>query len=281
MAASAAYKPTVHVDAGAEGRVMVADSLSFYEHDPWFNDVAVGASFAGMPTAAMAMRQGVKAWIAHEAGPGKDEAGVSGLPFADRFGVPAAAIATMEARLGDGRTLLTGHVSRANRSAGALGVRAGQTGDQAARLMLKAPPGLLRDFSGIVDDAIHEMAATPRGRIYACWSFSRVTRPHPDDVFCVASHGAKTMALYALPIRPKGLICNDGGRGLDDSGVQGLAEMARHGLAAAAVSSASARIGDALSTYRDGIVSAANEPAGAMGVTIGMKAADAAHRMLG
>jgi hypothetical protein len=99
MAESAAPRPTVHVDAGAEGRIMVADSLSFYEHEPWINDVAVGASFAVAPTAAMAMRQGVKAWIAHEAGPGKDEAGVSGLPFADRYGTPAAAIATMEARL--------------------------------------------------------------------------------------------------------------------------------------------------------------------------------------
>jgi len=281
MAESAAHKPTVHVDAGAEGRIMVADSLSFYEHEPWTNDVAVGASFAGAPTAAMAMRQGVRAWIAHEAGPGKDEAGVSGLPFADRFGVPAAAIATMEARLGDGRTLLTGHVSRANKSAVGLGGRAGQTGDQAARLMLKAPRGQLRDFPGLVDEAIHEMAATPSGKIYACWSCSRVTRAHPDDVFCVASHGAKTMALYALPIRPKGLICNDGGLGLDDSGVEGLAEMARHGLAAVAVSSASARIGDALSTYHDGIVSTANEPARAKGVTIGMKAAQAARLMLG
>jgi hypothetical protein len=89
------------------------------------------------------------------------------------------------------------------------------------------------------------------------------------------------MALYALPIRPKGLICNDGGRGLNDSGIEGLAEMARHGFAAVAVSSASARIGDALSTYRDGIVSTANEPARAKGVTIGMKAAEAARLMLG
>ena len=230
MREDAAHEPTVHVDAGAEGRIMVADSLSFYEHEPWTNEVAVGASFAGAPTAAMAMRQGVKGWIAHEAGPGRDEAGVSGLPFADRYGVAAAAIATMEARLGDGRTLLTGHVSRANRSAQALGVRAGQTGDQAARLMLKAPCGQLRDFSGLVDEAIHEMAATPRGKIYACWSFSRVTGAHPDDVFCVASHGAKTMALYALPIRPKGLICNDGGRGLDDSGVEGSPRWRAMGL---------------------------------------------------
>jgi hypothetical protein len=281
MGESAAHRPTVHVDGGAEGRILVADSLSFYEHEPWTNDVAVGASFAGTPTAAMAMRQGVKAWIAHEAGPGKDEAGVSGLPFADRYGVPAAAIATMEARLGDGRTLLTGHVSRANGSAEGLGVRAGQTGDEAARRMLNAPRGQLREFPGLIDEAIHQMAATPGGKIYACWSFSRVTGAHPDDVFCVASHGAKTMALYALPVRPKGLICNDGGRGLDESGIEGLAEMARHGLAAAAVSSASARIGDALSTYHDGIVSTVNEPARARGVTIGMKAAEAARLMLG
>jgi hypothetical protein len=89
------------------------------------------------------------------------------------------------------------------------------------------------------------------------------------------------MALYALPIRPKGLICSDGGRGLDDSGIEGLAKLARHALAAAAVFSASARIGDALSTYHDGIVSTANEPARARGVTIGMKAAEAARLMLG
>jgi hypothetical protein len=61
MSESAAHRPAVHVDAGSEGRVMVADSLSFDEHEPWINDVAVGASFAGAPTAAIAMRQGVKA----------------------------------------------------------------------------------------------------------------------------------------------------------------------------------------------------------------------------
>jgi hypothetical protein len=40
---------------------------------------------------------------------------------------------------------------------------------------------------------------------------------------CSASrHGAKIMALYALRIAPKGLICNDTGRGLDDSGIEEL-----------------------------------------------------------
>lgn len=72
----------------------------------------------------MAMRQGVEAWIAHEAGPVRTRPGER-APFADSYSVSAAVIATLEARLADGRTLLTGHVSRANKSAEGLGVRPG------------------------------------------------------------------------------------------------------------------------------------------------------------
>jgi hypothetical protein len=276
----AGLMPTVHYDSGPDGRVVVADSLSYFEHEPWTNDVTVGASFAGAQTAAMCMRQGAKAWIAHEAGPGKDEAGISGLALAQRFGIPAAAIATMEARLSGGCSLLTGHVSRANDTAKALGVRPGQTGDEAARLMLKAPPGEPRDFPGIIDEGTHEMVSTPQGKIYACWSFARVAEPHPDDVFCVGSHGAKIMAFYALKVAPKGVICNDAGRGLDDSGIEGLGVLEQHGIAAAAVSTDSARIGDALSTFNDGVVSAANEIAQRQGVREGMAASEAARLML-
>lgn len=264
-------------DGGADGRVMVADSLSYFEHEPWLNDVAVGASFAGAPTAAMAMRPGVKAWIAHEGGPGKDDAGVSGLPLAQRFGVPAAAIATKTAGLSRGMTLITGTVSRANQAAMALGVRPGQTGGEAAKLMLKAPRGKPCNLHGIIDEAIHEVELGPQGRIYAVWSFSRVKGEHPNDVFCVASHGGKVMAQYALQAKPKGLIANDAGGGLDNSGMDGLHLLK---IPAATVSADSARIGDALSTYRDGVISALNESARLAGVKLGMSAKEAARLML-
>ncbi|MEO5861244.1 MAG: hypothetical protein ABIW48_06055 [Burkholderiales bacterium] len=68
---------------------MVADSLSYFEHEPWLNDVVVGASFAGAPTGAMPLRPGVKGRIAHEGGPGKDNAGIGGLALAQRFAIPA------------------------------------------------------------------------------------------------------------------------------------------------------------------------------------------------
>ena len=269
---------TTWYDGGAEGRVLVADSLSYFEHEARLDDVAVGAAFAGAPTAAMAMRGGVKAWIAHEGGPGKDDAGVSGLALAQRFGIPAAAIATMSAGLSRGMTLITGTVSRANDAALALGVRAGQSGGEAARLMLKAPRGKPCNLHGIIDEAIHEVEITARGRIFAVWSFARVKGEHPHDVFCVASHGGKVMADYARQVKPRGLIANDAGRGLDGSGMDGLDAMAE--TPAATVSADSARIGDALSTYRDGVISATNASARAIGVQRGMSAREAARLML-
>lgn len=269
---------SVWLDSGGGGRVLVADSLSYFEHEPHLDDVAVGASFAGAATAAMAMRGGVKAWIAHEGGPGKDDAGVSGLALAQRFGVPAAAIGTMTAGLSRGMTLITGTVSRMNEAALALGVRSGQTGGEAARLMLEAPRGRPCNLHGVIDESIHEVEIAPNGRIFAVWSFARVKGAHPRDVFCVASHAGKVMADYAREVRPRGLIANDAGRGLDDSGIDGLAAMGT--TPAAAVSAASARIGDALSTYRDGVISAANAAALAIGVRPGVTAKEAARLML-
>lgn len=273
--------PTVWFDGDADGRIMVADSQSYFEQDPWLDDVAVGASFAGAPIAAMALRHGVKAWIAHAGGPGKDGAGVSGLLLSEGVGVPAAAIATHTAGLSDGMSLLTGTVSHANRQARELGVLVGQTGAQAARLLLKAPKGRAIDLAGHIDERIHDLVSTPDGKICAVWSFSRVSDQRPRDVFCVASHGGKVMAQYAQRVKPKGLIANDAGGGLNNSGMDGLAAIDElSGTPAATVSTDSARIGDALSTYHDGVISAVNRAAEALGIRIGDKARDAAATML-
>jgi hypothetical protein len=51
-------------------------------------------------------------------------------------------------------------------------------------------------------------------------------------------------------------------------------------MPAAAVAAMSARIGDGLSTYREGIISAVNEPARAKGVAVGMAAKDALRLMI-
>ncbi|MGB3413441.1 MAG: hypothetical protein WBA28_01860 [Microbacteriaceae bacterium] len=263
------------------GRILVGNSLTSFESATDIGDaVVLGASFAGGPTGILPVRQGARGWLAHEAGPGKDEAGIAGLPLSDNYGVPAAAIATQEARLSGGDTLLTGHVSRVNETAAALGVQPGMTGEDAAKLMLNAPLGKMHNVDGVIDESVHTVAETDNGNIYAVWSSSRIDGDRSKDILVVASHGAKIMALYVMRTNPKGVICNDAGFGLDNSGIEGLAELNNYGVAAATVSTESARIGDAKSTWDDGIISAVNEIAASQGVSVGQTAQEAAFLML-
>ena len=84
-----------------------------------------------------------------------------------------------------------------------------------------------------------------------------------------------------LKIRPRGAMANDAGMGLYQSGIGALPMLQEAGIAGAAVAAMSARIGDGMSTWRDGIISATNELAAAKGVKVGMKAGEAAVLMLG
>ncbi len=85
---------------------------------------------------------------------------------------------------------------------------------------------------------------------------------------------------YIIRAAPFGFISSDGGRGKNDSGIGALAPVKEAGIAGAAVSAQTARMGDGLSTYLDGIIGAANELAVAAGVRIGMTASEAAHLLL-
>lgn len=263
-----------------DGRVLLADSLTYIDAAVGPGDVFVGGSFAGAATVALTLRRGVRAVVAHEAGVGKDEAGVSGLPLADSVGVPAVAVETMSARIADGRSLYTGRVGRANRAAAALGVRPGRPVEEAVGLLLAAPPGRPTAVPGAADEAHHTVAEAGRGRVVAVWSLLLVPGERRDDVFCVASHAGTTMAEYARAVMPRGVIANDAGRALDDSGVAGLAVLDALGVAAAAVGCFTARIGDGLSTYHDGVIAAANRTAAGRGVEPGMPARAAARLLL-
>lgn len=263
-----------------EGRILFANSLTTFESDDHRRDVVLGGSFAGRPTGVLPIRQGARGWIGHEAGPGLDNAGIAGLAIADTFQVPAAAVGTFSSRIASGAGLVAGTIAHVNETASKAGVREGMTGEEAAHTMLAMPRGTFHDVSGLVDESTITIVSTEHGGIYSCWSSSRVSPgEHPEDVFLLASHGALTMALYVLQIAPKGVIVNDAGMAKDDSGIEGLPRLAEEGIAAAAVSSASARIGDATSTAT-GVISAVNDVAARMGVLAGQNAQDAALIML-
>ena len=68
---------------------------------------------------------------------------------------------------------------------------------------------------------------------------------------------------------------NDAGIGIDEAGVSRLPALDARGIPAATVAVSSARIGDARSTYEDGIVSRVNALAAVLGLAPGMTARDA------
>jgi hypothetical protein len=265
---------------GPAGRILVSDSLSYADARVGPNDVMVGASFAGVPTVALPLARGAKGIIAHDAGIGKDRAGVAGLALAERHGIAAAAVASMSARVSDGRSLYAGMISEANAPARRLGIAPGMTCEEAAQRMLEAPSGRPLDLHGAVDEAVHVLSESAEGRVLAVWSFMLLHEPHPRDVVCVASHAGRVMADYALLVSPRAVFANDAGGALDGSGVDGLAVLDQKGIPAAAVGTMSARIGDALSTYHDGMCSQVNATAAARGVRLRMSVVEAAQRLI-
>ncbi len=65
--------------------------------------------------------------------------------------------------------------------------------------------------------------------------------------------------------------------GIENAGIASLEVLGKAGIAAAAVSSMTARIGDGRSTLLEGVISALNREAMSLGGKVGMKALDLAR----
>lgn len=95
-------------------------------------------------------------------------------------------------------------------------------------------------------------------------------------VLVAGSHGGIIAAFLGAAAGAHALILNDAGVGLDGAGIAGLAWLDTIGMAAAAVSYRSARIGDGHDSLARGVISRVNTAAAAAGVAPGMVAAEAA-----
>ncbi|MEX0954994.1 MAG: hypothetical protein WDZ83_07270 [Rhizobiaceae bacterium] len=259
-----------------DGRIIVMDSITFSDERNNTHDVLVGASFCGLLSIRWPLRVNPKGVICHEAGPGRNMAGVSGLWALEAFGIPGAAAATHSCRIADGRDMYdNGVVSHANDSARLLGIAEGSPVKEVARLMLERQRTLPDVYRPVA--VAHQ---SKRGRVTAMGSVTFITTENEGDVICAGSHFGRTSAAYSSRFRLRGVMCNDAGRCKDESGISGLAVLQEKGIPGAAVSTESAEIGNGMSTYRDGIVSARNEVAAKLGIDEGMPAREAALLML-
>jgi len=234
--------------------------------------VVVNGSHGGVYAAYLAGKLRVAAAIFNDAGVGRDQAGIAGLDYLEGFGIPAAAIGHSTARIGDGPVMMArGLLTHANASARALGCRPGMACRHAAALLQqRAPSG--REPPPEREGAFVLVADAPAA--FALDSASLVGSEHIGAVVVTGSHGGLLGGRpdTALKYDAFAALFNDAGIGIDEAGVTRLPALDARGIAAGTVAAASARIGDARSTYADGILSRVNARAGAFGLAPGMGA---------
>lgn len=268
---------TVH--SSPRGSIVAVDSAYHVAPQNRGRDVVVNASYCGVLPARFLGEHRPRGVIGVDCAIGPAGASIAGLWYLEALNIPAAAADVLTVRLGDGLDLYEhGVVSFCNRPAADCGVRSGLPVREAAVLMLENEP---RTPAAAELTNRHIVAHGPNGRLVVCTdSIAFGLEEDRSNVLVTAGHTGRSAVPYLLRVRPYGFICSDGGMGRDASGVAGLYAVESASLAGATVDARSARMGDGLSSYYDGVVSAANRLAVDAGVAVGMKAADAARILL-
>jgi hypothetical protein len=258
---------------GSPPPVLTADSITRIGPEA-SGAVVVNGSHGGVYAAYVAAKLGVTAAIFNDAGVGRDQAGIAGLEYLAQLGIPAAAVGHMTSRIGDGADMMArGIVSHANPLAAALGCRAGLACSEAAQALASAAP-VRRQPPATLEAVFLLIADAPA--VWALDSAAAVGPEHIGAVVVTGSHGGLLGGKPETALKYDALaaLFNDAGIGIDAAGVTRLPALDRRGIAAATVAAASARIGDARSTYEDGILSCVNARAAAIGIGPGARARD-------
>jgi hypothetical protein len=253
--------------------IVVADSITRVGPEA-AGAVVVNGSHGGVYAAYVAARLGVGAAIFNDAGVGREEAGIAGLRYLAALGIAAAAVGHDSARIGDGADMMArGVVTHANGPAAALGCRPGLPCRAAAAALQQARPAPAAPPAA--EEAAFLLIPDPPA-VWALDSASLVGPEHQGAVVVTGSHGGLLGGRPETALKYDALaaLFNDAGIGIDEAGVTRLPALAARGIAAATVAAASARIGDARSTYEDGVLSRVNQEAARRGIAPGMSARD-------
>jgi hypothetical protein len=251
--------------------VLTADSITRVGTEA-AGAVVVNGSHGGIYAAYVAAKLRVAAAVFNDAGVGRDQAGIAGLDYLAGLGIPAATVGHQTARIGDGPDMMArGIVTHANSPAIAIGCPPGLACRDAAAALQQASPSL-REPPPALEAAFLLIDEPPA--VWALDSASLVGAEHVGAVVVTGSHGGLLGGRPDTALKNDALaaLFNDAGIGIDEAGVTRLPALDSRGIAAGTVAASSARIGDARSTYEDGILTRANRRAAALGIAPGMTA---------
>ncbi|MCD8351377.1 MAG: hypothetical protein LUC93_12285 [Planctomycetaceae bacterium] len=266
-------------DESGDVPVLVSDSATKFTTDPT-GAVIVTASHGGEYPAYLAAKMRVRAAVFNDAGVGKAGAGVAGLTYLDRLAIPAAAVSHTSARIGHGDdTLHRGGLSHVNKAAEALGCVVGMPCIEAVERLRTA--AWSRPELPAASEARQTIIHNPIP-VVLIDSASLVLPEDSGSIVVTGSHGGLLggHAPSALKYDAVAAFYNDAGMGLDNAGISRLPALDARNIAGFTVSAQSARIGVAVSTYQEGIISAVNSAARRYGAEVGMKAREVIDQIL-
>lgn len=263
----------------AQSQVLVCDSVT--QMGPQAHgSVVIAASHGGVFAVHLALSEGACGLVLCDAGVGLDQAGISGLVYAQQFDVPCCAIAGASARIGDGADCAAhGVISHANAAARQLGIAPGMAAALAARRMAAAPLAPVAVAAPPEESRVQiESGGRP---IVLLDSASLVAPQDVGAIVVTASHGGLLGGRPESAIKQAvfAALYNDAGLGRDNAGISRLAVLDARGIAGVTVAAHSARIGQARSAWQSGVLSHANARARQLGSRAGQSVQEWARMM--
>ena len=240
--------------------------------------VLVSGSYGGEYNAYHAAKWGLRGVILNDAGVGFERAGIKGLAYLDRIGLPAATVDAFSGRIADAEDMLEhGVISHVNEAARAIAVAPGESARACAEKMRTGAAvagDRLPEISGGKRYLIRERAGEPK---IICLDAAPMLQP--DDAGSIAITGSHAALFRGRPdnvIGPQlyAVFFNDAGVGKDQAGIARLADLDTRAMAAGTVSADSAPIGNSRAEYELGILSHLNRTAVGMGGEPGMRLSD-------
>ena len=124
------------VKESGKARIVIVDTSSDVDESN-STDIIITGSHGGINACEYIGGKKVKGAISNDAGIGKNEAGIAGIKALDKYNIPAAAVAAMSAKIGNGTSTYDGKISSVNELAKKLGINEGMSAREAADIMLE------------------------------------------------------------------------------------------------------------------------------------------------
>ena len=217
----------------------------------------------------------VKAVFLNNAGIGKNQAGISGLPHYAAEGILACAVNHNSAEIGIARdTWESGIISHTNTLAGEAGIQPGESVQEAVARIIKiidktsliqkntnseSTNNKKEENSNKVDLKKQTQTQMDGVSITVTDSITFLNESNAGDIVVCGSHGGVSAGHYAQKHHLKAVFFNDAGIGKNNAGIKSLESLSEAGILACTVDCMSAEIFNGQDILDNGIITVCNQ----------------------